>query len=381
MTTYADQVRPYINFESKDEMDKHFNMFRKKHRFDITEKENKVLFTLNGYAFKFPGACKIETEKIAKAAGVSLATVKRAVSKAEGFGMLKRFKTRKENGRRQGVTVYQFQRFELELGPQTASDRPIDEKPCDSKGKELNFKPYALTLLLPSLKKSLKIITYQTDGTVSNSPVVRETEKPVSLRQKIARQLKVRGLSLTTLNEFAKIGYGQINKLVKQDSSIPKAYLENIVYKKFLYVLDRKNSYRPFGLFSDLVEKEFAKLLGQAPEGEQCELELQAKRGIRFRPVPEWKIELEEDPARKARLIKNNEIARMQREQAVTGKKVGVVPDWLKALKEQEAQEAAEKAAIQKAEQEKAPQIDFEAERIKMLQELGYSQDEIRGGL
>src|SRR5690606_28815139 len=158
------------------------------------------------------------------------------------------------------------------------------------------------------------------------------------------------------LNEFAKIGYGQIIKLVKQDASIPKSYAEELVYKKFLYVLDRKSSRNPFGLFSSLVEKEFAKLLGQVPEGEQCELELQAKRGIRFRPVPEWKIELEEDPARKARLIKNNEIARMQREQAVTGKKVGVVPEWLKELKEQETQEEAEKAAIQKAELENASQ-------------------------
>ncbi|MFS0878005.1 hypothetical protein [Solibacillus isronensis] len=378
MTTYADQVRPYINFESKDEMDKHFNFFRKKHRFDITEKENKVLFTLNGFAFKFPGACKIETEKIAKAAGVSLATVKRAVSKAEGFGMLKRFKTRKENGRRQGVTVYQFQRFELELEPQTLSDRPIDEMPCDSKGKELNFKPYALILLLPSLKKSLKNITYpENHGTVSSSSVSEEIEKPVSLRQKIARQLKVRGLSLTTLNEFAKIAYGQIKKLVTQDASIPKTYAEDLVYKKFMYVLNRKSMRNPFGLFSSLVEKEFAKLLGQVPKGEQCELELQAKRGIRFRAVPDWMIEQEQDPARKARLIKNNEIARMQKEQASTSKKVGVVPDWLRESKELEAKEEAERQAAKKAEQENTPEIDFEAERVKLLLEMGYDRSEI----
>lgn len=370
MTTYADQVRPYINFESKDEMDKHFNLFRKKHRFDITEKENHVLFTLNGLAFKYRGACKIELEKLAQAAGTSLTTVKNAIRKAVNFGMIKRFKTRKKNGSRQGVTVYQFQHFLPEKCPLNADYSENEEKPCERKDNELFFAPQSLILLLPSLKKSLKIITYQTDGTVSSSPVVKETEKPVSLRQKIARQLKVRGLSLTTLNEFAKIGYGQINKLIEKDSSIPKAYLENVVYKKFLYVLDRKNSYRPFGLFSSLVEKEFAKLLGQVPEGEQCELELQAKRGIRFRPVPEWKIEQEEDPARKARLIKNNEIARQQMKMATAGKKVGVVTDWYKEQKEQEAKEEAEKAAIQKAEQENAPQIDFEAERLRLLELL-----------
>lgn len=363
MTTYAEQVRPYINFESKDEMDRHFNLYRKKYRFEITEKENHVLFTLNGYAMKFPGACKIELEKIAKAAGVSLATTKRAIVKADKLGILKRFKTRKENGRRQGVTVYQFQRFELELEPQTMSDRPSDEKPCERKENEPNLKPYALILLLPSLKKSLKDITYPAkDGTGSNQSDLEKSEKPASLRQKMARQLKVRGLSLTTLNEFAKIGYGQIKKLVEKDSSIPKAYLENIVYKKFLYVLDRKNSKNPFGLFSDLVEKEFAKLLGQAPEGEQCELELQAKRGIRFRPVPEWKIELEEDPARKARLIKNNEIARKQMKTASTGKKVGVVPDWLKALKDNEQ--------VKQQTVEIASEIDFAAERERLLAEL-----------
>lgn len=378
MTTYAEQVRPYINFESKDEMDKHFNMFRKKHRFDITEKENHVLFTLNGLAFKYRGACKIELEKLAKAAGTSLTTVKNAIRKAVNFGMIKRFKTRKQNGSRQGVTVYQFQHFLPENCPLKDDHSQNVEEPCERKDKELFFKPYSLILLLPSLKKSLKIITNPAKhGTVSDSSVLEKSEKPVSLRSKIAHQLKARGLSLTTLNEFAKIGYGQITKLVKQDASIPKSYLEGLVYKKFLYVLDRKSSRNPFGLFSSLVEKEFAKLLGQAPEGEQCELELQAKRGVRFRPVPEQIIEIETDPAKKSRLIKNNEIAKMQREQAVTGKKVGVVPDWLRELKEQEALEEEQQKAIKQAEQNNEPEIDFEAERIKLLKELGYEVDSL----
>lgn len=152
MTTYAEQVRPYINFENKDEMDKHFNLFRKKFRYDITEKENHVLFTLTGFAMKFPGACKIELNKIADAAGVSASTVKRAIAKACDLGMLKRFNKRKEGGRRQGVTVYQFQRFELQDEPQRLNHRENNEKSCESKKEASKFKLQSLILLLPSLK-------------------------------------------------------------------------------------------------------------------------------------------------------------------------------------------------------------------------------------
>lgn len=330
MTTYAEQVRPYINFKSKDEMDKHFNLFRQKHRFEFTEKENKALFTLNGFAMKFPGACKVEVEKIAKAAGVSVATAKRAFAKADRFGMLKRFKTRKQNGRRQGVTVYQFQHFELELDTQTTSDRQDNEKPCERKGEDLNKKPYSLILLLPSFKKSLKDFSNQKDGTTTSKPKIDQAEKKLSLRQRIAQQLKVRNCSVKDIGEFAKIAYGQIKKLLQQDATIPKTYAEELVYKKFLVAIEHARN--PFALFSYLIKKEFDKLLGQSKD-EKCELELEAKRGVIFDLVPQFMIDNEQNPVKKARLIKQNEIAMRQRAEA---KQAEQVPEWMEKGRQQQ---------------------------------------------
>lgn len=361
-------LQQYAQFTSVKEMDEHVQRHIEQSFNKITNSTRKVLYAIAGRSLRFIGASHLKIETIAKDVSVSDKTVGRAIKKLVELGILEKFNSTKKNGIK-GANIYSILPFVPSDVPSVMSERVEAEKPCNSNVKGPEISSESINLLITN-KTSLKNITYQTDGAVSNLPVVKETEKPVSLRQKIAHQLKARGLSLTTLNEFAKIGYGQITKLVKQDASIPKSYAEELVYKKFLYVLDRKSSRNPFGLFSSIVEKEFAKLLGQVPEGEQCELELQAKCGIRFRPVPEWKIEQEEDPARKARLIKNNEIARQQMKMATAGKKVGVVTDWYKEQKEQEAKEEAEKAAIQKAEQENAPQIDFETERLRLLELL-----------
>lgn len=370
MSTYADRLAPYQNFKDKHEMDEHVTKHLQHIGYELNNTDHKLLNHIRTHAVRYPGAFQQLTETMAKAIDKSVPTVKRILTKLVKLGILKRKLTRKKNNSRMGASIYQIQIFSLENDTQKMIRSNKKEDLSNSCGSKVQTNGNENKPFISLNKNNLKDITNPEDGTASNSLVLETSEKPVSLRQKIARQLKARNLSLTTLNEFATIAYGQIKKLMKQDTSIPKAYVEELVYKKFLFILDRKGTTNPFGLFTHVIKKEFAKLLGKNPEGEQCELELQAKRGVRFRPVPDWMIEQEQDPTRKARLIKNNEIARKQREQATAGKKVGVVTEWYRDLKAQEAQEEAEKAAARKAEIENAPQINFEEARLKLLEEL-----------
>lgn len=376
MTTYAEQVRPYINFESKDEMDKHFNMFRKKHRFDITEKENKVLFTLNGYAMKFPGACKIETEKLAKAAGVSVTTVKNAIRKAVNFNMLKRFKTRKQNGSRQGVTVYQFQRFLPENCPLKNDYSQNNEKPCESKEKELKFEPYALTLLLPSLKKSFK------DTNITDMPEKNKSLK-IGLLNKIPQVIaKAIGPFMDDAKEIYEMVGTIFNAKSKVDKSIKFEAYEDTYYKAIVSVFEsqkraarneRKN--KPFNVFAvmykAILETTKRIVCPELPVKSAEQPKVPVKPNARIEQVPHFMIDAATDPIEKARLIEQNELAKKQHS-VRNGKEA--VPSWFVPVSERKNVVEAP-VRIQNE-----PEIDFEAERIKMLQKLGYSQEEIVGG-
>lgn len=346
MTTYAEQVRPYINFENKEEMDKHFNLFRKKHRYDLTEKENHVLFTLNGHASKFPGVCKIELEKIAKAAGTSVATAKRAFAKADVFGMIKRFKTRKDGGRRQGVTIYQFQHFELQDEPQTASDRENAEKPCESSIQELKNKAQSLILLLPSLKifKDTNITKTYAD----KLPADKETIKKNALLDKLPNAL--RGLSVyfnksQDIYDMVGVIFTAKNIVSKEirieehEGLFRKAIASVYEYWK-RQVKSGKDDYNVFGLMNKAIKELVTKIVdGSAynvPVKETKQVTVPARSSEQ---VPDWM------PVNKA-VFTSREL----------------IPDWMENRNEGGLPESPKKA----------PEIDFELERQKILAKLGY---------
>lgn len=339
MPTYAEQVQPYINFESSDEMDKHFNLFRKKHRYDITEGENKALFTLNGFAFKFPGACKVTPEKVAKVAGISVATVNRAISKAAKFGIIKRFKTRKDNGRKQGVTVYQFQRFELELDRQVVIDSQNNEKPCERKVEGLKFELYSLILLLPSLKvlKDTNI----TGQAHSEKKVDKETVLKNALLDKLPEAL--RGLSL--FFDKSQDIYGMTGLIfAAKDKSVRIEEHEGLFRKTIRSVYEywtrqvRKGNkdYNVFGLMRKAISEMSAKIIAGLAYNKPVKNEAEPAR--KFEQMPKW---MSVDKTK----FNSREL----------------VPDWF----------GNRNAEAPKETPSKAPEIDFEAERQKILSKLG----------
>lgn len=365
MTTYAEQVRPYINFESRDEMDKHFNLFRKKHRFDITEKENHVLFTLNGFAMKFPGACKIETKKIAKAAGVSITTVKNAVKKAVDFGMLKRFKTRKQNGCRQGVTVYQFQHFLPEVCPLGTCYSENSDKPRESKIKELNLEPYALILLLPSLKKSFK------DTNITDVPEKSPALK-IGLLNKIPQAIsKAVSPFMDDVNEIYEMVGTIFNAKSKISKSIKIEQHEDKFYRAIVSVFEsqkraarKEKEFNVFAVMYKAITNTTKQILNPELPKEQKPSTATIKPNARVEIIPEFMIENETDLEKKERWITQNEIAKQQK----TSHSKESTPDWFVPVQERANQEVTQHNEHQKDESE----IDFEAERIRILKRLGH---------
>lgn len=186
-------LKPYQLFENEFELKKPFDLFRKVFRYKLTDSDNKVLFEMAGYAVKFPEACKLKNGTISKITSLSEATVKRVIAKAVELGILKRFKTRKDGGRRQGTTVYQFQYFnsDLQCEPQAISDRENTEKPCDSKIEELKNETEILSFLSPSLVSKDTNITKRN---VENISIDKELFKKNALLDKLPEAL--RGLSV-----------------------------------------------------------------------------------------------------------------------------------------------------------------------------------------
>lgn len=329
MTTYAEQVRPYINFKSSEEMDKHFNLFRKKHRYELTETDNKVLFVLNGFAFKFPGACKVTPEKVATAAGVSVASVKRAISKATKLGLIKRIPQRKDGGRRQGVTVYQFQRFELELEPQTLSDRENDEKPCESKIQAGKIKVESLILLLPSFK-DLK------DTKTTKAPEKSEALKNGLLSKLPSVFTKAISPFMSSADDIHRLVGAIFNGKKSIDKSVRVEQHEDLYYKAIVSVFESQKraerKEKTFNVFAVMFKAiaDVTKLIasGNAYKRPETQVNGQAIK-VSKEPIPQFMIDNEQDEARKNELL-----AMKEQQENLIDRNKEQLPDWYGAYKQ-----------------------------------------------
>lgn len=365
MTTYDEKLKPYVQFKTAREMDEQVTKYRQNIGYQLNTTDNKLLNYMKAHAVRYTGVFYQLVETISKNIGKSPTTVKRSLKKITDLGIVKRIPTtRKKNGGK-GATIFQFQFFKLENGP-------LDMVHCDSKkevpnscGSKLEEKDIESKPFISSKKDLYNKSTYQqVDSMASNTDIDRAKEK-ITLRKKFEQQLKNRKYSLTTLSEYAKIAYGSINALVKQNAALPKEYLENIVYQKFLSVIDNKNARNPFALFSYAIKKEFNKLIGKSEEKD--ELDLDFERGIRFERVPQWMIEKEQDPIKKANMIKRNELSKKQREEA---RKSRAIPEWFVSIENKEDNNKP-MVATEKVEQEE--KLDYELERRKLMQMLGYN--------
>lgn len=258
MTTYAEQVSPYINFTSEKEMDHHFNLLRKKFRYEFTQSEIEVLFALKGHAAKFPGACKIALETIAEVSGYSLATVKRAVSKAVKLGILKRFNTRKANGRLRGVNIYQFQQFSEPLvEPLTLSCRENDEKPCERKSEQPKNEAEALISL--STNKSFKD-TNITEQAHSEKQAFKESVLKDALLAKLPKALNALQLFFDRSQEIYDLA-GVIfrSKLkgvqIEQHERLFRKTIKSVYEYWQRQIRNGKHDYNVFGLMTKAIRE------------------------------------------------------------------------------------------------------------------------------
>lgn len=262
MCSYVDQLKEYQSFEDVSQLKEAFNLFRKVFRHELTKADNEILFTLTGYAAKFPGACKLKLETIAEKTGYSLSTVKRTIQKSDKLGILKRINNRKENGRRKGANVYQFQKFVSELynEPKTMDQRQNDEKPCESKNEAAKNEAEAPSSLSPSFSfKDTNI----TEKRAENNSVDKELFKKQALLDKLPNAL--RGLSVY-FDESQKI-YDLAGVIFDAKSKVSKkikieehdGLFRNVVASVFEYwkrqVEKGITDYNVFGLMFVAVEK------------------------------------------------------------------------------------------------------------------------------
>lgn len=289
--SYIAQVKEYQNFNSHHEMDAHFEKFRKLHRFKITKTENEVLFTLKAHAVKVPGAVKIKLETLAKEVGTSLTSVKRGLAKGIELGIIKRFKTRKENGSKQGATVYQFQHFSQQDGPLELGRRENAENPRDSKDEAAKNEPESLIPLSPS--SSFKDTNITGEHTQENK-VDKELYKKNGLLAKIPNAL--RGLSVFFDNSqdiYDMVGVifrakAKISRSIKIEEHEP-AFRAKIasVYESWKRAVEKGDvDYNVFGLMTKAIKEMCVKIL----DGSLYETKppVTTRRKLKFSNIPDW---------------------------------------------------------------------------------------------
>ncbi|AMW99183.1 helix-turn-helix domain-containing protein [Rummeliibacillus stabekisii] len=100
-------LEQYSLFETVEEMDKAISERIDQDRFELTKSERAIVFAIKAHCLRYPGACHLKNETIAKEVGVSLITVSRAIKKLVELKIIGKENKVKLNGIK-GANVYYF---------------------------------------------------------------------------------------------------------------------------------------------------------------------------------------------------------------------------------------------------------------------------------
>lgn len=364
-------LQQYAQFTSVKEMDKHVQQHIEKHADKFTRSTLKVLYAIAGRALRFVGAAHLKAETIAKGAKVSEKTVYRAIDKLVELGIISKVNSTKMNGIK-GANIYSVLPFVHANVLSEKTVRENQEKPCDTKVEVPKVEAEAVNLLITN--KSLK------DTNITDMPEKRKSLK-IGLLNKVPQVIaKAIGPFMDDANEIYEMVGTIFNAKSKVDKSIKFEAYEDTYYKAIVSVFEsqkraarNERKDKPFNVFAvmykAILETTKRIVCPELPVKSAEQPKVPVKPNARIEQVPQFMIDAATDPIEKARLIEQNELAKKQHT-VRNGKEA--VPSWFVPVSERNnVVEAPERG-------QNEPEIDFEAERIKILQQLGYSGNEIQ---
>lgn len=160
--------------------------------------------------------------------------------------------------------------------------------------------------------------------------------RKVSLYSRLAKIVSTRkSLKTIQLKEAVAIAYSSVKKLVALN--VPQQEAEEMAYRELAIISQKDNVKNVAALYSWTLNKAITKIKGE--DTELTKAELNKKKGVYVEYIPEWMIDREKDPVRRAEMIRSNEIHHGNTKVIVEEEEVSV--------------------------------LDFEAERARILAKLG----------
>ncbi|TYO73069.1 helix-turn-helix domain-containing protein [Rossellomorea marisflavi] len=140
------------------------------HYFAMNDTDRSVLKMLGRYAVKYVGVAHLKAVTIAQAIGKSEKTVRRALSKLQGLGVIAKVKTLRQVSGGYGANLYVIQPPADVIDQSQVTSRPEAEKPDTTTSEPANKAEEACTY---SSAKELSNDNTTTDVPASVSPYVR----------------------------------------------------------------------------------------------------------------------------------------------------------------------------------------------------------------
>lgn len=308
MSTYADRLAPYQNFKDKFELDEHVTLFKRAIGYKLNKTDKELLDYMRRYAVRYAGAFCQRVEVIAQNTGKSPATVKRYLKKITDLKIVKRIPTMRARGGK-GATVFQFQQFKNEPSLLSHCENKNEpSKPCESKVQQndVESKPYYSSNL------SFKDTNITEQAHSDSNEVIKKTLKD-ALMDKVPAALKSVGLffddakQLFDLNGVIFNAKSSVSKTVRIEDH--EALFNKTIKSVYEYwkrqVREGKRDYNVFGL----MRKAIVELTKKIVDGTAYPKPAVQKSAVSKELIPDWMIENEQDPVRKAELQAKRETA------------------------------------------------------------------------
>lgn len=303
----------YKSFASVEDMDQAVENHIAYHYEKLTPAECEVLRCLAGHSLTAYGASHLLVDTIAKEIGVTVKTIYRATKKLTDLGIITKHKTVKRTG--QGASIYAIAPFKKEsIVRHSMSDS------CPS--LETHVTPVIPTETHVKNEPVTKIFsTYSFNPSVDKNVNAYNAHAIHSdLKEQLRAIYNPQSVEDNqAFEELCKIAFGRVKQYM-QSHNVPYLQLEQIILKCMSDLVRKKDVRNQFAMYSKMIERQTLQLF-------ETFLQPKMAAGINM-----------------------------------YGKKVGVVPDWFVPVGERKENVRNEPTE---------PEMDFEAERKKMLARLG----------
>lgn len=279
----------------------------------LPESNRKVLRVLASHSLKTPGACRLKISTIAEEVGCSEATVSRAIKRLKDLHVIATVKGTKKNGI-QGANIYRILNFTHEVTVQEQErkvlEREAHETPRSSKIDTQKIESESFNSFKTSFIPFVNPVINNVNAPSSSDDLkslLRDVYQPKSVEGKRA------------FEELCKIGFGRLKQYMKTHN-MPYLQMSQIIVKAMKDLVNKSNVKNQFAMYSAMIKRQVEQLF-QTP----------------VKPVQAY----------------------------ANGGRSEVIPDWFKDRNNDVQTVRPSTVSIDNAE------IDFEAERQKILAKLG----------